>query len=204
MLRSRLKTCSFGRAREELGTCLRKSNWELVDRTSSLRSLLRRPFAARVERGLRLENLTEARVLAAVHTGSPSGVSASHERAVQARLQRRGWIGPSGRLVETRSVVSEALLVEAKIKDWRGGMGQVVRNRWAYSGAALLLPAESHQRVPRRTLRHNGVGLLVLEDGHLRWQIRPTWKPLSWLASTWITELLLRDLESRTKDSLPA
>lgn len=151
---------------------------------------------SRAARGLRLDNLTEARVLAAAHTGGQSGVSPSHERAVKARLRQGGWIDAHGRSTEARPVVSEALIVEAKVKDWRVGIGQIVRNRWAYSSGALLLPAETQARVPRRTIRHNGVGLLLLENGQLRWQIRPKRKPLSWLASAWITELLLRDLDS--------
>ena len=149
---------------------------------------------ARARSGLRLTNLTEARILAALNNGAGSGHSLSHVRAVTARLQEAGWVRSTGEVRPVRRMIGDSLLVEAKVSDWRTGIQQLTRVRWASHSSVLLMPIVSQQRVPRKTLRHNRLGLLVLDDRGLRWQLKPPRRSLSWLADVWLTELAIRSL----------
>jgi len=163
-----------------------------------LLSVSRRALEARARAELRLANLTEARVLAALNNGGASGHSAGHVRTVGTRLQETGWIRSSGEVTPVRSTIGDSMLIEAKTGDWRTGLQQLTRNRWASHFSALLMPVESQRRVPRRSLRHNHLGLLVLNGRGLRWQIKPPRSSLSWLADVWLTELAIRELEAES------
>jgi hypothetical protein len=161
-----------------------------------LLSASRKALVARARSGLRLTNLTEARILAALNNGGGSGHSASHVRAVTSRLQEAGWVRSTGEVRSMKPTIGGSMLVEAKISDWRTGLLQLTRSRWASHSSALLMPIVSQQRVPRKTLRHNRLGLLVLNDHGLRWQLKPPRQSLSWLADVWLTEMAIRDLET--------
>jgi hypothetical protein len=163
-----------------------------------LLSVSRRALEARERAGLRLANLTEARVLAALNNGGVSGHSAGHVRTVGTRLQETGWIRSPGDVAAVRPTIGDSMLIEAKTGDWRTGLQQLTRNRWASHFSALLMPVESHRRVPRRSLRHNHLGLLVLNGRGLRWQIKSPRRSLSWLADVWLTELAIRELEAES------
>lgn len=160
-------------------------------------SASRRALEARARSGLRLANLTEARVLAALNNGGGSGHSASHARAVASRLQDGGWLRSGGSVRTLSPTIGDSMLVEAKVSDWRTGLQQLTRTRWASHSAALLVPSANQRRVPRKTLRHNRLGLLVLNGEGLRWQLKPPRRPLSWLADVWLAELAIRNLEQR-------
>lgn len=161
-----------------------------------LLSASRKALHARARSGLRLANLTEARVLAAINNRGGSGHSVGHVRTVTARLRQAGWITSTGGVRAVRPAVADSILVEAKVSDWRTGLQQLTRTRWAAHASALLMPTASKRRVPRRTLRHNHLGLLVLNDHGLRWQIKPPRRPITWLADAWLAELAIRSLEA--------
>lgn len=151
---------------------------------------------ARARRGLRLANLTEAQILASLHGNGCSQHSDSHVRAVSRRLVQGGWIDRRGAVRPVRSLIDRSLLIEAKIKDWRNGVGQLTRTRWVAERSALLVPSNRSHLVPRTMLRHNRVGLVIERpDGTLRWEVRPRPRRLSFLADVWLTELAIRHLE---------
>ena len=154
----------------------------------------KRGLLARASTGLRLANLTEARVLAGLYTGTPSGHSQGHVRAVTKRLQDLGWLADQT-AVQVSPLIATSLLVEAKVRDWRTGIGQLSKNRWAASSSALLVPAHVGRLVPRQVLRHNRLGLIALSgSGQVSWQIQLRRRPLPVLADLWLSELAIRSL----------
>jgi len=151
---------------------------------------------ARKEVGLRLPNLSHARVLDSIRAGRGSRYSKGHERLLTGELLELGWINRRGEINATPNLIHQSLLVEAKIADWRTGIRQLSRARWAAEHAALLLPREAQHRVPRATLKHNRIGLLSETNGSIKWQIRPPRKTMPWFASIWLTELAIRAHEA--------
>lgn len=161
-----------------------------------LLSASRRGLEARARAGLRLTSLTEARVLAALKLGRSPGISQGHLRRVTKRLEAAGWIRPDGYIRDVPPVVAQSIVLEAKLRDWRGGLHQLARTRWAAHYSALILPASHQGLVSRVALRNNRLGLLVIHGESLRWQIRPRSRPLSWLGEVWLAELAIRQLEA--------
>lgn len=153
-------------------------------------------LAARARQGLRLGNLTEAQILASVDGRLGSQHSASHVRTVSRRLAENGWITSTGQLRAVPRLVAQSLLIEAKVRDWRNGVGQLTRTRWVAERSALLVPATTSHLVPPAMLRHNRLGLIVeRSDGTLRWEVRTRPRPLSLLADLWLAELAIRHIE---------
>jgi hypothetical protein len=156
---------------------------------------------ARGQRGLRLSNLTEAEILVSIHTRAPSKHSASHVRAVARRLREVGWLVADDRLPELPRLVSQSVLIEAKLRDWRSGIGQLARTTWVAQRSALLVPAQIEHLVSKALLRHNGLGLLVQRgDGELVWRLRGGHRrAISTLADLWVSELAIRHLTSKSE-----
>lgn len=164
---------------------------DVVLLTASLTGL-----AARARQGLRLANLTEAQVLVSVDGRLATQHSESHVRTVTRRLAENGWLTRTGQLRAVPRLVAQSLLIEAKVRDWRNGVGQLTRTRWVAQRSALLVPAATSHLVPRAMLRHNRLGLIVeRSDGSLRWEVRTRPRQLSPLADVWLTELAIRHLE---------
>ena len=151
---------------------------------------------ARRRAGLRLPSLAHARVLNSIRADKPAGYSGSHVAQLTNALRKSGWIYSSRRVRSVPNLVHRSLTIEAKMADWRTGVGQLSKARWASHEAALLMPHETQHRVPRRTLRHNRIGLLVVQDGDVRCRIQPRSLQLSWMADMWLTELAIRALEA--------
>jgi hypothetical protein len=150
----------------------------------------------RAAHGLRLHNLTEARVLAGAIEGYEGHHSRGHERSVQARLHERGWLKKDGTPYAWPDLPVESTLLEAKVKDWRSGVAQLSRNRWVSNRSALVLPESRARNVPQALVRHNGIGILVVDEvGGTSWRVRPSRRPLPLVARLWLAELGLRQLE---------
>lgn len=150
--------------------------------------------AARTSRP-RLANLTEAEVLAASAEGRASRHTASHQRAVEKRLGDAGWTPELATRLLRRPLVRHSLLVEAKVKDWRSGLIQIGRERWAASLAALAVPRGIESRVDRQALRRSGAGLIVAGGSGADWKRRAEQRALPPHAQLWLGELLLRSVE---------
>ena len=148
----------------------------------------------RAEYGLRLPTLAHARVLEATAAGRRSGYSISHERRLHRTLSEIGWITDSGRLRFLPRLVSRSLLIEAKIADWRTGLCQLRRARWAANSAALLMPATTHHRVPRKMLDRNRIGMMVLGQRGIETTTAPASTPTTLSAELWVSELAIRSL----------
>lgn len=153
-------------------------------------------LVARGRRGLRLTNLTEAEILAAVHEGKRSKHSPSHVRAVTRRLREAGWLMRGDTLPRMPLFISQSVLIEAKVRDWRTGIGQLARTTWVAHRSALLVPVEVEQRVPRALFQHNRIGLIIQRsDGTLAWRLRGRVRRISLVADLWVSELAIRHLE---------
>lgn len=159
-----------------------------------------RGVRARAQSGLRINNLTEARVLAALHDGSLPGLSSSHARAVIRRLEGVGWI-QQGVVRDVPQLVNDSLLIEAKVRDWRGGLVQLARTRWASHRSALLLGSAPGASVPGAPFEQNGLGLLADSGQSLSWVKEAPGRPLSWMADVWLTELLIRQFAGSSDPS---
>lgn len=149
-------------------------------------------LSLRSSAGLRLNNLTEARVLGANFANEPgtSGVSPTHALRVSQRLAARGWLGVD----PISSAVLNSVLIEAKVTDWGSGVHQLVRVRWASHHAALLVPDQTADRVPNIMLRSNDLGLLSESAGRLQWQRDSPRRDLPPHVDAWLGELVLRRL----------
>lgn len=147
---------------------------------------------ARRSKGLRLPSLAHAQFLNAIYTGRQSSYSAGHAASLTRTLRSLGWVTDHERVRVVPRLVSRSLVVEAKMTDWRHGVGQLLKARWASHCAALLMPHETQHRVPRTTLEHNGLGLLVANQGNVIWGAEAPTLDLSWIADLWLTELAIR------------
>jgi hypothetical protein len=152
---------------------------------------------ARASHGLRLRNLTEAEILASVHEGRRSRHSDKHVRAVTRRLRAMGWLVRGDVLRSAPRLIAQSVLIEAKVRDWRTGIGQLARTTWVAGRSALLVPGDVERRVPKALLQHNGIGLIVQQsDGALAWRLRGRARHIPLVADLWVTELAIRHVES--------
>lgn len=143
-----------------------------------------------LRRGIRLANATEARVLATMldpNEEKAIAVTREHARAVRKRLESAGWS-----LTELPTIpVREALVLEAKIADWRTGITQLTARQSQFNSSALLVPEPVGHRVPHDLLEWDGIGLAVqCSDGKLRWQRKPRARAISMGARIWISQLV--------------
>jgi hypothetical protein len=152
----------------------------------------------RARSGLRLANLTEARVLGARRRGDLtwSGVTRSHAQTVTRSLRAKGWLNTDNDVRNVADVIGSSLLLEAKVSHWTRGIGQLMRVRWASHGVALLVPKAAVTLVPSIALERNGIGLIACDHrSSLQWVQRGKWSSVSWMARLWLTELAVRSLE---------
>ena len=138
-----------------------------------------------------LVSLGECRVLGADVAGRRSAYTPAHERRVRRRLETAGWSVRLATEMLNRQPVRSSLVFEAKISDWRRGIGQLMRYRWVAEEAALVVPANIAHRVKARALEHNEVGLAVV-DGALSWRRVSPRRPVQPDAQLWVLELLRR------------
>lgn len=151
---------------------------------------------ARVRAELRLPSLAHARVLESIRSGIPSGYSQSHANQLTNSLRDLGWLMGEQRVRDVPNLVYRSLTVEAKMSDWRTGICQLTKARWASHAAAILMPREMQHRVLRVALRHNRLGLLIADQGDIRWQVKAPCRELDWMADLWLTELAIRAIEN--------
>jgi hypothetical protein len=149
-------------------------------------------LALRRAAGLRLRNLTEARVLGAVLSDARglTAISHGHLRRVEKRLVDAGWF--NGTL---STGILDSLLIEAKVTHWGQGIEQLARVRWAAHGAALLVPDAVAANVSRNMLRFNQLGLLTWDRGSIRWRRKSPLRVLPPQIDAWLCELAIRRLE---------
>lgn len=148
---------------------------------------------SRAKTGPRLHNWTEARVLAAwANRDLAHGVTPAHATSVRRRLKGRGWRIHEDAL---RPLVSDSLLIEAKVRDWKRGIRQLSRTRHLVQRSALLVPRNSIARVDRRWLTHGSLGLIALDEGGLRWERKGRRHKVSPAANLWLSELATRAWE---------
>lgn len=149
----------------------------------------------RANLGLRLRSLTEAQVLAATILDTPAGVSPGHRANIKRALRGRGWMTPAGRRLALKTSVSSAMIVEAKVSDWKCGLVQLARTRDFCTHSVLALPDHRLRLVPDRMMDRQGFGVLANdEEGSVRWCRQPRTRSLTLGASLWLAELAIRDL----------
>jgi len=172
---------------------------DLILLASSNKTLLHRR-----EEGFRLRNYTEARVLATLLkvpdavsvTNGSIGISDGHFRQITGSLRDRGWLSPRGREEGLKAPISQSLLIEAKVNDWRGGLLQLMRNCRTVNSTALLVPSEVDPRIPRTLLQRHGFGVVLVDaTGRLKWKRRPRRREAQFAATLWLTELAVRHVE---------
>lgn len=150
-------------------------------------------LARRANLGLRLRSLTEAQVLAATLLETPAGVSAGHRRSVTRDLRSRGWLESSNRRLASRTDVPFAMIVEAKVSDWKCGLVQLARTRDFCTHSVLALPDHRLHLVPDPMMGRHGFGLLARnEGGAVFWSREPRARSVTLGASLWLTELAIR------------
>lgn len=160
-------------------------------------AIVAHPFSLthRADLGLRLRSLTEAQVLAATILDVPAGVSPGHRANIKRALSDRGWMAPASRRLAMTTSVSSAMIVEAKVSDWKCGLVQLARTRDYCTHSVLALPAHRLRLVPDRIVDRQGFGLLANdEEGSVLWCRRPRTRSLTLGASLWLTELAIRGL----------
>ena len=138
-----------------------------------------------------LASLSECRVLGAKVDQRRSPYSPGHENRLWRRLSDAGWSVAVAAGLLSGDPVRSSLVLEAKVADWRRGVGQLSRYRWIAHSAALVLPEAVAHRVPERALAHNRLGLAVVADG-LRWRRRAPQQRVAPEGSLWLLELLRR------------
>lgn len=147
-----------------------------------------------LRRGVRIPNVTAAKLLARTSVSHRGQATSEHEHRLKRDLDRAGWT-PSMAIALAKAV-HESLAVEAKIRDWRGGLRQVSRFRRVFERSALLLPSTAPLTGMEEALRAYGCGLLLEEGGRVRWRFEGTRNdPPRW-AKLWTLELVARALES--------
>lgn len=153
----------------------------------------------RLQLGLRLRTLTEARVLAGLLSETStngSGISAGHYRHVEKDLKSRGWLNRQGSAEARKTTIGKSLLIEAKVGDWRGGVLQLMRNSRLFQSTALLVPDRLNSRIPRPLIEQYGLGLLLYDRDEVRWQRRGRHRKQPHYANLWLSELALRHVEA--------
>ena len=155
----------------------------------------------RAELGLRLRLPVHAAALAEIAEPDPvrrghliRRWSGAYARKAARDVTGAGWSAddqPPGR------VFADALVVEAKMSDWRRGLAQLSASRWAGRKSALLMPAAVVHRVRPEALTHEGIGLLAHDGGGaIGWRREPADRPLGLMADLWLAELAIRRLET--------
>jgi len=160
-------------------------------------------LVARAECGLRVANLTEAQILVAAHERTSFRHSAGHVTSVTRRLRRIGWLDSNNQMPELPRLVSQSVLLEAKMRDWRTGIQQLARTTWVAERSALLIPEDVERLIPRMALKHNRLGLVVRRaNGQLSWRLHARARRSSLLADIWLTELAIRHLLDGSRDQI--
>lgn len=154
-------------------------------------------LSARRRHRLRLPTLAHARVLGALRAHRPIPYSCGHSLTLIKSLQELGWLNSERKLRSVPRLVHTSEVIEAKLTDWRTGLCQLSKARWAANRASLLIPFSVHRRIPRRALRQNCVGLLTEDDGVIQQRIKPPTMPLLWHADAWLSELTIRHIERK-------
>ena len=110
---------------------------------------------------------------------------------------------PAGLRLASKTDVTSAMIVEAKVSDWKCGLVQLARTRDFCTHSVLALPDHRLHLVPDRMMDRHGFGLLANDDrGSVLWTRQPRMRSLTLAASLWLTELAIRG--ARHDDSRPS
>lgn len=143
--------------------------------------------------GLRLSGYNEAVILGALRSGRVAelGLTRPYARRLEHSLVDRGWLD----LASGDRLISDSLILEAKISDWRRALLQLSRVRWAAQQAALVVPHRLADRIPDIALTPQGMGVLVVDDsGEIDWSRPAPPRALPFELDAWLGELALREL----------
>ncbi len=163
-----------------------------------LLAVSRQAVKHRIASGLRVRTLAEAEVLAAAIDGRASRHTRGFERATIARFRSTGWCPDA--IARLPAAVNDSLLLEAKVADWRSGVAQISRARWATQLAALVMPASVAHRPATIALDRNSMGLVTVDEraGTAAWSRPSPRRPVSTVASLWLAELAARAIGDAT------
>ena len=147
--------------------------------------------------GLRLSGYNEAVVLGALRPGrlAELGLSRAYARRLERSVVDRGWLdlGVGDRLI------SDSMVLEAKVSDWRRALLQLSQVRWAAQQAALVVPHRLADRIPAIALTPQGMGVLAVDDlGGINWSRPAPPRTLPFELDAWLGELALRELAEAT------
>jgi hypothetical protein len=145
--------------------------------------------------GLRLAGYHEAIALGALRAGrlDELGLSRTYVRRLERSLIARGWLD----LWTHDRLVSDSLVLEAKVSNWRRALLQLSQVRWAAQQAALVVPHRLAGRIPDTALNPRGMGVLVVDDsGGIEWRRAAPSVPMPFELDAWLGELTLRELET--------
>lgn len=149
-------------------------------------------LAAFQRRKLRLPSLNAAKSLA----GAGTSLTERRSRTLARDLEHAGWSERD--LREAAQIIADSLAVEAKLSEWRRAIRQSTTYRIGTGRAAVLLPAHISAFVDERNLESHGVGLLVEQQGHIKWSVAAPRATISISHRAWLVELLLRGFDNGT------
>ena len=166
--------------------------------------LPRSVLQSRRNAGPRIASLAHARALGALRSRTHAPYSDGYCRKLENDLRDAGWPVETLHRDGPGCGVESSLVVEAKMSDWRRGVFQLSRYRWAAHRGALLVPAHVAANVAPAALRHNRIGVLVPDGETVRFEVPAPAAALGWATHQWITELAVRTVEQRATAAAPA
>lgn len=140
--------------------------------------------------GLRLPSPVAAQALDEGLGSKSLGISSSYASSLRRSLSRQGWTHERARAAAR--LVSDSLVIEAKMKDWKRALEQAAKLKPTAHRTAILMPQAAAVNVATKSLELYDVGLIALDDR------RPIWLRDGGTAAPnlgrrlWLLELLLR------------
>lgn len=157
--------------------------------------------SAHVRRQLRLPSVSAARALTNASMGT-SGLSERYARSLRRELQEAGWDSRAVR--KSASVIHDSLAIEVKLRDARRALQQINKFRVSANRTALVMPATTARNISTTSLRRLGAGLIVAEADSLQWHLSPQHQVIDSYRKLWLTELLVRGIETNRAYKLSA
>ena len=153
--------------------------------------------------GVRVIDLQILSALSQSRSWSLNRVHATYGRQAGrslARLEKAGAVAVTGSRVRAAPVeelfaLRRLIALEAKIRDWNGGLTQALHNTWFTTESYLLLPTLPKARKPHDEARRLGIGILdqdtPIRGPHTQKQRRLQRQPSvgAWLLNTWASAL---------------
>lgn len=149
--------------------------------------------SAYVRRQLRLPSVSAARALTNTSAGT-SGLSEPYARSLRKELEEAGW--DSRAIGKTASIIHDSLAIEVKLRDARRALQQINKFRVSANRTALVMPETAARHISTTTLGRLGAGLIVAEPESFRWHLTPQYQAIDLYRQLWLTELLVRGIET--------